>query len=331
MSSRSQQLGVPVSQEEKQFLAKRLKAPEGEVHLIYGRIRQGKSTYTARCMYEDLMQGIPVYSNLFLDLTDVEFDQREQFSISLENCIFGKKEFYKFHNTNYHYFDPTTGFLHTPSEQPIQVFDPTIPNDIVRWLNTLVDCSVYYDEGHFLLHSYEGVRQDLEKMRLITETGHMHRKLVIISQRTQSIHVNARGNVNRYFRCRKSIFFFFFLRLQVEEFQDMKGSDVDESDDSLVDTRIYWSNERYWRLFNTHVLREGKPLSQQLYFDAYSLSFVQRVSLVLYHLFGRRGRAGVKASATPTLQVPVPHKPVLEPTGYLGQLKRIEIKQDSTP
>lgn len=321
---RSHNLGLPIPTEQLSELAPLLKAPEGEVNLIYGRIRQGKSTYAARCMYEDLMSGIPVYSNLYLDLSNEEFDQRARLDISFENMLFAKREFYKFSRANYHWFNPITGTLRTilddGSTIEEQVFDPAIPGDIVRWLNTLTDCSVYYDEGHWLLHSYEGVRQDLEKMRLITETGHMHRKLVIISQRTQSIHVNARGNVNRFFRCRKTTFLFFIMRLQVEEFQDMKGSDVDESDDSLVDTKIYYSNDRYWRLFNTHTLREGKPVSQQLFFEAYDLNFAERVLLFTHNLFSRRSRAGVNAGADTAVEVKNAVQEPVEPSKPTGKL-----------
>jgi len=321
---RSHQLGLPIPTEQLSELAPLLKAPEGEVNLIYGRIRQGKSTYAARCMYEDLMNGIPVYSNLYLDLSETEFDQRARLDISFENMLFGKREFYKFSRANYHYFNPITGILRTTLDDGTvveeQVFDPAIPGDIVRWLNTLTDCSLYYDEGHWLLHSYEGVRQDLEKMRLITETGHMHRKIVIISQRTQSIHVNARGNVNRFFRCRKTTLLFFIMRLQVEEFQDMKGSDVDESEESLVETKIYWSNDRYWRLFNTHFLREGRPVSQQLYFEAYDLNFAERAILFINLLFTRRSRRGVNAVADTAEQEKNPVQEEIQPRGPTGKL-----------
>lgn len=323
---RSLDYGVPIPEQHLPVLAERLRAPEGEVNLIYGRIRNGKSTYAARCMYDDLENGIPVYSNLLLDLEGVEFDQRSRLAISFENMLFGKREFYRFSRANFHYFNPVSGILLTVfddgTREEVQVFDPRIPGDLVRWLNTLTDCSVYYDEGHWLLHSYEGVKQDLEKMRLITETGHVNRKIVIISQRTQSIHVNARGNVNRYFRCRKTVFLFFFLRLQVEEFQDMTGSDVDESDESLVSTQIFWSNDRYWKLFNTHTLRQGRPISQSIHFQAYDLNFGERFALFLVNLFGRRSRGGVNPDADTAEEAIVEQKPVLEPTGHLKQITR---------
>lgn len=274
---------------------------EGFIQLIYGPIRNGKSTYTARCMYEDIFQGRSVYSNLNLDLSNENFDEREKMEVSLLNLVFGKPQFYKFSKANFHYFNPTTGELHSAGVIT-KVFDPLIPGDLVRWLNTLTDCVIYYDEGHWLLNSYEGTRVDMEKIRLITETGHCNRRIVIITQRTQAIHVGARANVNQYFRCTKKIFFFFFLRLQVEEFQSMKGNDVDD-DSPPVSTRIFWSNTRYWNLFNTHVLRGGRPRSQDLFFDVYYLNFTERLYLAFWHLFGRRSPRGVKATGSDAEQV----------------------------
>jgi len=318
--------GIPVPETDLPILAERLRAPEGEVDLIYGRIRNGKSTYAARCMYDDLENGIPVYSNLFLDLQNAEFDQRTKLSISFENLLFGKREFYRLSRANFHYFNAATGDLITVDDNGVRtvdkVFDPIIPGDLVRWLNSLTDCAIYYDEGHWLLHSYEGVKQDLEKMRLITETGHVNRKIVIISQRTQSIHVNARGNVNRYFRCKKNIFLFVFMRLQVEEFQDMKGSDVDESEESLVDTRIFWSNSKYWNLFNTHTLRQGRPISQAIHFEAFDLNFGERMALFLNNLITRRRRAGVNADADTAGGGETPSQVNFEPSEGLRELKR---------
>lgn len=294
---------------------------EGMIQLVYGRIRNGKSTYAARLMYNDLFRGIPVYSNLDLDLAETEFDERRVLSISLENLLFGKKVFYRFRTENFHYFNPTTGEMRTGDKWE-KVFDPTIPGDEVRWLNTLTDCSLYYDEGHWLLNSYEATRIDLGKRRLTTETGHMNRKIVIISQRTQAIHVDARANVNQFFRCSKQTFFIFFMRLQVEEFQDMKGNDVDESDESRIATRIYWSNDKYWRLFNTHALRQGKPKSQEVYFNAYWVGFFGRIRLVLMNLFGRGKGAPLQGVPLPTEEAEHAVQAKIEPSGHLSKLSR---------
>jgi len=319
MKSSPTDFGIEIPQE--QIDRDLFPGEEGMIQLFYGPIRNGKSTFTARSMHEDLMVGRSVYSNLNLDLSNESFDQREQLSLSLENLIFGKKIYYRFLKSNFHYFNPNTGFLYCDGVET-KVFDPSIPGDLVRWLNTLTDCVIYYDEGHWLLNSYEGTKQDLEKMRFITETGHVNRKIVIISQRTQSIHVNARANVNQFFRCTKRNYLFgLFMRLQVEEFQAMKGSDVDETVEP-VSVQVYWSNQRYWRLFNTHFLRQGRPRSQELHFKAYELSRNTSFALVLWHLFARKGRARVKAERDPAGNGQEPIQPVFKSSSPISTIKK---------
>ena len=52
-------------------------AQEGGIQAILGRIRQGKTTEAVRRMYESLSNGRVVYSNVRLDLSNLEFDDRE--------------------------------------------------------------------------------------------------------------------------------------------------------------------------------------------------------------------------------------------------------------
>lgn len=262
----------------KDDLIGKFEAPEGSVELIYGRIRQGKSTHAVRLMYMSLTQGRVVYSNLLLDLSQETFDQRDSFEQVFFKLLFGKKRFFHFEKSNYHYFDPTTGLCNGE-----KVFDPSKKGDEVRWLNTLTDCEIYYDEGQWLLDSYEMTNVSVEKRKLITETGHMNRKIYIIAQRTQSVHVNARGNVNIFWKCKKHNFFFWKL-LVVYEFQDMKGQDVDEEVEP-VSTQRYWTSNTYWRMFNTHYLRGGKPRSQELHYKAYDFTTKEKIILLWENFF----------------------------------------------
>jgi len=267
-------LGIQVSVE---HLRDTFTAPEGSVELIYGRIRQGKSTHAVRCMYTDLTEGRVVYSNLLLDLSQETFDQRDSFEHNFIRVLFGKKRYFVFDKKNYHYFNPTTGMCDGK-----MVFNPDVKGSEIEWLNSLTDCTIYYDEGQWLLDSYESTFASVAKRKLITETGHMNRKIVIIAQRTQSVHVNARGNVNIFWKCKK-VRWLFWTRLYVYEFQDMKGQDVDE-DSEPVSIQKFWSSNRYWRMFNTHFLRAGKLKSQDLHFKAYDLDFKERFMALIYTL-----------------------------------------------
>jgi len=255
-------------------------AHEGFIQLIYGRVRQGKSTEAVRRMVEALSNGISVYSNIALDLSDLVLDDRVNAGIVLINSFLFKRRFYSFSVNNYHYFDPVTGNCDGK-----RVFNPETKGDEIRWLNTLTDCEVYYDEGQWLLDSYESTFASVAKRKLITESGHVNRLIVIIAQRTQSVHVNARGNVNQFFKCQKLSFFGLFNVFTISEFQDMKGQDVDELSEP-VSVKRYITNRAYWRLFNTHYLRRGRPRSQVVRYEAYDVNFFGRVLLLLWGVFG---------------------------------------------
>lgn len=269
----------------KQELYETFPADEGDVQLIYGRIRNGKSTEAVRRMYVSLTRGVVVYSNIRLDLLNTVFDDRFSISTAGKNFLLNEKRFYVFRKENFRYFNPATGEMICNGVSSI-VFDPQRKGAEVEWLNSLTDCEIYYDEGQWLLDSYESTNASIAKRKLITETGHVNRRIVIIAQRTQSVHVNARGNVNQFFRCQKVYKYFFFRALQVEEFQDMRNNDVDE-DAEPVSIRTYYMNGKYWKLFNTHYLRAGRPKSQEVYFDAYDLTFKERAELLPVLLFER--------------------------------------------
>lgn len=261
-------LGRPVDPQEL-VDAEPFPASEGMLELIYGRPRQGKTTETVRRIFESLMFGIPVYTNVILDLGSVEFDERRIPERTFRNFLFGKKRFYVFSKENYHYWSLSTGKC-----DGVQVFIPNDAEDCARWLSTLTDCEIYIDEGHHIVFSYEGTKQSLHKMALTTETGHFNRRIVLISQRTQAIHVNARGNVHIFYRCSKLPILWFSV-LKVEEFNDMKGSDVDEEEP--VSVKLHFFNKQVWGLYNTHALRNGRIRSQKVHFAAYDLGFFSRL------------------------------------------------------
>jgi hypothetical protein len=263
-------------------------AEEGFVKLIYGRIRQGKSTEAVRVMVEGLSNGKSVYSNIALDLRNLILDDRINIPVVIGNSLTFRKRFYAFDTQNYTYFDPVTGMAYQGGnmDEGKQVFNPTLKGDEIRWLNTLTDCIVVYDEGQWLLDSYESTFASVAKRKLITETGHVNRTIVIVAQRTQSVHVNARGNVNQFYRCSKKSILGLFTILMVEEFQDMKGQDVDELAPPIHVNR-YLFHRKYWGLFNTHYLRRGRPRSQEVKYLAYDLNVFQRFQLIFWSIFAR--------------------------------------------
>ena len=253
-------LGKKVDSKELEGL---FEAPEGDIELIYGRIGEGKTTEAVRRMLLTLSNGGVVYSNVKMDLSNSVFDDRQSLSLSFWNWLLFRKRYFSFRKENYHYFDP----------------NDYEPDDMVEYLSKLTDCEIYYDEGHWLLDSYQGTKISKARRRLVLETRHFNRKLVLITQRPTAIAVSARGNVNRFWKCRK-LMTWPFLMLRVEEFQDMAGETVDDTQ-KPVSQHIYIANNKYFSVFNTFYLRGGVLRSQDVFFDAFDLSLFERFNTLL--------------------------------------------------
>lgn len=234
-------------------------ASEGSINMYYGLIGNGKTYAGTSDILDLLRQGKVVYCNWHINVAD--FDDRENFWLLLRNFLFFRKRFYKIPcSQNLHYFDP-------------EQFDSTA--DLVEWLSGLNDCHIFFDEGQDMFDSYEGTRFSKAKRRLILHTRHYHRTLNIISQRPTAIQVSARGNVNRFYKCVK-IASWPWVRFARYEFQQMTGETVDETVDP-ISVKKYWGNNRVFSAYNTDYLAEGIPKSQQVFFTAYDLDFMERL------------------------------------------------------
>jgi len=202
--------------------------------------------------------GKVVYANWHIKVED--FDDRKNFWMILKNILFFRKRFYRIPCAqNLHYFDPEN-------------FEST--GELVDWLSKLNDCHIFFDEGQDMFDSYEGTRFSKAKRRLILHTRHYHRTLNIISQRPTAIQVSARGNVNRFYKCVK-IASWPWPRFARFEFQEMTGETVDENAEP-VSVKRYWGNTKVFSAYNTDYLAEGIPKSQQVFFEAFDLSFKEK-------------------------------------------------------
>jgi len=266
MNKTDKQLGVPV---DKQELVGVFEAFEGSINMYYGLIGNGK-TYTATAdILDDLARGEVVYCNWHINV-DV-FDDRESFFMILKNLLLFRKRFFVVNcKENLHYFDPDD-FESIPA--------------LVEWLSTLNDCKIYFDEGQDMFDSYEGNKFSKAKRRMILHTRHFHRTLNIISQRPTAIQVSARGNVNRFYKCVK-IMSWPWVRFARFEFQQMSGETVDETVEPVSEKR-YWASSRVFNSYNTDYLAEGIPKSQQVFFEAYDLSFKERLKALYRAVFSR--------------------------------------------
>jgi len=252
-------IGIQIDQLELQGL---FEAEEGEIELIYGRIGNGKTTEAVRRMIDSLANGRVVYSNIMLDLDLWNFDDRSSIWTNFVNLLAFRKRYYKFDKSNYHYFNPD---------------DYENIDDLVSWLNTLTDCEIYYDEGQWLLNSYEGMKYSKDKMKLALHTRHYNRLLVLITQRPTAIQVSARVNVNRFYKCQK-ILNWPFMVLRVTEFQEMTAETVDEQ--TPVSRKFYIANKKMFNTFNSLYLRGGIQRSQDVNFEAFDLTLWDKIKLL---------------------------------------------------
>jgi len=241
-------------------------ATEGSINMYYGKIGNGK-TYAATSDVLDLLkQGKVVYVNWKIIVDD--FDDRESLWMVFFNTVLFRKRFYRIPCAkNLHYFDPSD-------------FDSTA--ELVEWLSNLNDCHIFFDEGQDMFDSYEGTKFAKSKRRLILHTRHYHRTLNIISQRPTAIQVSARGNVNRFYKCVK-IASWPWLRFMRLEYQEMTGETVDEESDP-ESKKTYWGNPRVFRAYNTDYLSEGIAKSQSVEFEAFDLTFKEKLK-ALYQIF----------------------------------------------
>jgi len=244
----------------KQDLIYVFEASEGSINMYYGLIGNGK-TYAATSDILDLLQqGKVVYANWHINVDD--YDDRTHFWPLFFNTFLFRKRFYKIPcSKNLHYFDP-------------EQFEST--GALTEWLSKLNDCHIFFDEGQDMFDSYEGTRFSKAKRRLILHTRHYHRTLNIISQRPTAIQVSARGNVNRFYKCVK-LASWPWVRFARYEFQQMSGETVDETVDP-ISSKNYWGSSSVFNAYNTDYLAEGIEKSQKVYFEAFDLSFKEKIS-----------------------------------------------------
>lgn len=238
------------------------KATEGSINMYYGLIGNGKTYNATADILELLKQGKVVYANWKIIVND--FDDRESFLMVLFNLFLFKKRFFKIPcYKNLYYFDP-------------EEFNNT--GELVEWLSKLTDCHIFFDEGQDMFDSYEGTKFSKHKRKLILHTRHYYRTLNIISQRPTAIQVSARGNVNRFYKCKK-ISSFPFVRFARYEFQEMKGETVDE-DATPVSVKKYFARKKVFNAYNTDYISEGIEKSQKVFFEAYDLTTKEKLKLL---------------------------------------------------
>lgn len=243
-------------------------AHEGQISQYYGRIGNGK-TYAATADVLDLLRrGKVVYVNWPINFQG--YDERESlFRVMLTLFLPFIKRFYYFPPENLKYFELSDAWAVS------QGYD-----DFVHWLGSRTDCDMFMDEGHVMFDSYVATKMSLEKRAAILHTRHFNRSIHIVSQRPTAIHVSMRANVNIFYKCEKYFQFGSLVRFRRLEFQEMTAESVDENPDNIVSVKHYWGKKRIFNAYNTRYLRGNISASQKNAFEAYELTYKDKLQLI---------------------------------------------------
>lgn len=259
-------------------------ADEGDVEHIIGQTGQGKTYEATRRALKYLKQGTVVYTTWRLNLPDI-FDERESFFHVLWKTILFKKHFFQFDlKKNWHHVD-LDSYLDEHG-----VFDT---ERFARFLATRTDCIFMLDEGQDVFDSHQ--RAGKIARQSITRTRHMHKKLIIISQRAQAVDVTARGNVTWFYKCQAIQFPFlpkFFRVYRTEEIENSNNYPVWERLDSTGKTiwkaEVYhsgFSRKEIFDAYDSWFMRKNMEISQSLHLDAYEVGLFGRLKLLFLHIF----------------------------------------------
>jgi len=130
-----------------------------------------------------------------------------------------------------------------------------------------------------VIDSYQGTKMGIESRNLVLVTGHKFRTVNLIAQRPTSIHVTARGNMNRFYKFVK-LASWPWIRFARYEFQTMDKESVDETQDP-ISTKTYWASKRVFNAYNTHAYGGQEPL-HQTEFELYVLTFHKKLKALAY-------------------------------------------------
>jgi hypothetical protein len=124
--------------------------------------------------------------------------------------------------------------------------------------------------------------------KTITRTRHMHKTLIIISQRAQAVDVTARANVTFFYKCVKTRAWFWpfkpYFKVYRTEEMDQQNYPIWEDGITGWQAELWhkgFANDYVYGSYNSWYLRAGIPKSQELDFEAYTLSFFDKIKILL--------------------------------------------------
>lgn len=277
-------------------------AQEGDVEHIIGKTGQGKTYEGTRRALDYLKKGNVVYTTWRLNLPDL-FDERKSPYHVLKNIILFRKRFFEYdYKKNWHFVN-LDDYL---DEQGI--FNT---EKFARFLASRTDCIFMLDEGQDTFDSHQ--RAGKIARQSITRTRHMHKKLIIISQRAQAVEVTARGNVTWFYKC-ESIHFPFLPTF----FRVYTTDEIDEGNNFPIWVRHNSVGEVIWKApvyhsgfakkeiydaYDSWYMRKNMIRSQEKHLRGFELTFKQKMAL-LVHLI-KKGIPTELSTHTEIVKLPV--------------------------
>lgn len=261
-------------------------AKEGDVEHIIGKTGQGKTYEATRRALKYLQQGNIVYTTWRLTLPDV-FDERTSPWHVLKNIILFRKNFFRFdYKKNWHFVN-LDEYLDEEG-----IFDT---EKFARFLASRTDCIFMLDEGQDTFDSHQ--RAGKIARQSITRTRHMHKKLIIISQRAQAVDVNARGNVTWFYKCESVNFPFlpkFFRVRMTDEIDESNNYPIwvrhDSTGEKIWEADVYHSGfarKEVYAAYDSWYMRKNMQKSQDIHLQGYEVSFKDRVKLFTNLVFSK--------------------------------------------
>lgn len=261
-------------------LIDQFEAKEGDVEHIIGQTGQGKTYEATRRALKYLRNGEVVYTTWRLTLPDY-FDQRASLLHVIKNIVLFKKTFFRFnYKSNWHHVN-LDDYLDDEG-----IFDT---EKFSRFLASRTDCIFMLDEGQDVFDSHQ--RAGKIARQSITRTRHMHKKLIIISQRAQAVDVNARGNVNMFYRCQCIAFPFipkFFRVYMTQEIDNNSNYPVwvrhNSQGEVVWKAPVYHSGfakKEVYDAYDSWYMRKNMEKSQNIHVEAYEVGFKDRIRLIL--------------------------------------------------
>jgi hypothetical protein len=254
-------------------------AQEGDVEHIIGKTGMGKTYEATRRALNFLEQGNVVYTTWRLNLPEY-YDQRDNKLHVFFSILFFRDKFYRFeYKKNWHFVDldkylDENGIFKT--------------EDFANFLASRTDSIFMLDEGQDVFDSHQ--RAGRIARQSITRTRHMHKKLVIISQRAQAVDTTARSNVTWFYKCECIKYPFlpkFFRVYRTDEIDDANNYPIwvrhDSQGNKVWEAELYHSGfakKKIYDAYDSWYMRKQMKKSQEVHIKGYKLTISEKFRLL---------------------------------------------------